>query len=104
MSVLLSQKTTYKVGTEERIIKDEIQHNDKADILYRSGKVIRCVRERIDRSYYVVVYVLLGKFKAYGPKVVVKRTPTSICICEDEVQQISNHDEWYVWSYPHPEH
>jgi hypothetical protein len=50
------------------------------------------------------VYALLEILKAYRPKVVVKGTPTSFCICGDEIHPIRDHSEWYVWSYPHPEH
>ena len=54
--------------------------------------------------YYVVVYMLLDKFNTYRPKVMVKGTPNIIYIYGGEVQQIRDHDGWYVWSYPHPEH
>ena len=49
---------------EVRIPKDGVGHNNSGDILGRSGIVVSCVRETNDRLYYVVVYMLLDKFKA----------------------------------------
>ena len=47
----------------------------------------------------VVVYTLFDEFKTYGPKVVVKATPNSFCICGDKIQQIWGYNGWCVWSY-----
>ena len=80
----------YMVGTEVRIIKADVWHKVNACVLGRSDTVISCTRERNDHLYCVVVYALLDKSKEYGPKVVVKGTPSSFYIRGDEVQHIIN--------------
>ena len=94
----------YTVGAEIGVINEDMHHDANSGILDRSGTVISCVREKNDSLYYVAVYVVLAKFKAYSPMVVVKGTPTSFCIYGDEVQQTRDYSEWYIWSHPHPEH
>jgi hypothetical protein len=48
---------------------DDVWHNANAAILDRSGTVFSYMRERNNNVYYVVVYILLGKFKVYIPNV-----------------------------------
>ena len=71
----------YKVGTAVRIIDDSRNYSyyDNEYLRGQSGTVIMCCREENYSSHYVAVYVLLDKFKEYGPLVVVKGTPQIIC-------------------------
>ena len=62
------------------------------------------MKERLNRLYCVEIYVLLDKFKAYGPKIVVKGTPNIICICGDEVQHIRDLAGGYAWAHLHTEY
>ena len=70
--------TTYKVGTAVRIV-EESQGYSCYDIKYlrgQHGTVVMCHREENHHmSQYVMVYVLLDKFKAYGPLLMVKGIP-----------------------------
>ena len=94
----------YKIGTEVRVIKEDFHHYTNSGVLGRSGTVVSCVRNKNRSSNYVVHYALVDKCKARGPKVVVKGTPHSFCVCGDEVQHIQDHSGWSLWSYPHLEH
>ena len=60
-------------------------HNGNSGVHGRSVIMISCARETNGSSNYVVVYALLGKFKTYRLKVVLKRTPISFCICADTI-------------------
>ena len=94
---------TYKVGTPVRIIDDKREYSpyDAKCMRGRSGTVVMCCREGNHRSHYVAVYVILDEFKAYGPSVVVKGTPQSMCKCREEEQHIRHRTGWHVWRFPH---
>ena len=51
----------------------------------------------------MTAYVLLDEFKTYGPLIVVKGTPMSLCCCREELQSII-HDGWTVWELPLPKY
>ena len=62
-----------------------------------------CRQEQNKHSHLVVVYVLLDKYKAYGPLVVVKGTPRKLCLYGDKEQSII-HEGWSAWELPSKQH
>ena len=85
-------------------MREGVWHNVNSGVFSRSGRAINCVREINNSLYYVAVYALPNKFKAYGPKVALKGTTNSFCICWDEIYHIRDYSGWCVWSYPHQEY
>ena len=60
-----------------------------------------CAAWRKNSSHYVIVYVLLDKFKAYSPLVVVKGTPKGICKYREKYEHIRHQTGWHVWRFSH---
>ena len=74
----------YKVGIEVCISIEGVWRDANSGVLVGSGTVTSCARERYDSLNYVTLYALFDKFKAYGPKVVVKEISNSFWICGDK--------------------
>ena len=93
----------YKIVQQVRIM-DDPHCIDNKNTKGHSGAVVRCARERNSTLHITTVYVLLDKFKAYGPLIAVKGTPDNLCLCGEELQSIDMDCGWTVWKLPLPDH